>query len=286
MTNKQKNFYLDKFGGKIFVLKIGGEVVESKKILENILKDIKDLFGLGIRIILVHGGGNQADNISKQLGHTPQKINGRRITTAKDLEVVKMLYGGTMNLEILSLMKKLKMKGLRVSGLDGNLLHVKIRPKKEIDYGFVGDIHGIDTEILFLLLDKGYLPVVSPLAVTSNGTILNINADTIAIELAIKLKAEKLILFTNIDGIYQENQLLSVIDTKEAKSLIVNDVVTGGMRVKIESCIKAIKKGIKRVHILNGLSTHSLLKEVLSTTGIGTMITSEKEKKIYFKEQS
>lgn len=286
MTNKQKNFYLEKFGGKIFVIKIGGEIVQSKKILENILKDIKELFDLGIKIILVHGGGNQADSVAKQLGHTPKKINGRRITTEKDLEIIKMLYGGTMNLEILSLMKKLKMKGIRVSGLDGNLLHVKIRPKKEIDYGFVGDIHGIDTEILFLLLNKGYLPVVSPLAVTKEGTILNINADTIAIELAIELKAEKLILFTNTDGIYKDKELLSIIDTKESTKLISQNVVTGGMRVKLESCSKAIKKGIKRVHILNGLSPHSLLKEVLSKTGIGTMIVNEKEKKIYLKEQT
>lgn len=284
MTSSQKNYYLSKFGNKIFVLKIGGEVIESKKILENILKDIKELFSLGIKIILVHGGGGQADKVAKQMGHTPKKVNGRRITTEKDLEIIKMLYGGSMNLEILSIMKKLKMKGVRVSGLDGNFLHVKIRPKKEVDYGFVGDIHGINSQIIFDLLEKEYLPVVSPVAVTNNGTIVNINADTIAMELAIKLKAEKLILFTNRDGIFDKDKLISVIDEIYAKKLIADKIVIDGMLVKLESCLKAIKKGIKRVHILNGLSPHSLLKEVLSTKGIGTMITSSKEKVIYMKE--
>lgn len=286
MTTNQKKFYLSKFGDKIFVLKIGGEVVQSKKILENILKDVKELFNLGIKIILVHGGGPQADLMAKQLGHTPQKINGRRITTEKDLEIVKMLYGGTMNLEILSIMKKLKMHGIRVSGLDGNFLEAKIRAKKEIDYGFVGDIQKINPQILFDLMIKKYLPIVSPIAVANDGTILNINADTIAIELAIKLKAEKLILFTNTDGVYKNQKLISVLATNEIKPLISSGIVNGGMTVKLENCLKAIKKGIKRVHIINGLSPHSLLKEILSTKGIGTMITSSKEKNLYLKESA
>lgn len=282
----QEDFYISKFKNKTFVVKIGGEVIESKKILKNILKDIKELDGYGIRIILVHGGGGQADSVAKQMGHTPQKVNGRRITTEKDLEIIKMLYGGSINLDILSIMKKLKMPGIRVSGLDGNLLHVKIRPKKEVDYGFVGDIHGVNSDILTALLDKNYLPVVSPVAVTNNGTIVNINADTIAIELAIKLKAEKLILFTNIDGIQKDKKVISIIAPQDGKKLIEDGIVKDGMLVKLETCLKAVKKGIKRIHILNGLAKHSLLKEVLSKKGIGTMITSTKEKMLYLKEQS
>lgn len=286
MTIQEKYFYLSKFKDSTFVIKIGGEVVASKEILENILKDIKEIFDFGIKVILVHGGGPQADKISAEMGHTPQKIDGRRVTTAKDLEIVKMLYGGSMNLEILSIMKKLKMKGLRVSGLDGNLLEAKIRPSKEnIDYGFVGDVHGVNTEILYDLLEKGYLPIVSPLAVSDDGIILNINADTIARELATKLKAEKLILFTNIDGIMKNKKLISHLTCQEAQELIDEKTVTDGMIVKTQNCICAAKNGVRRVHILNGLSAHSLLKEVLTKNGTGTMISSAKEQDLYLQEK-
>ncbi|MDA1061017.1 MAG: acetylglutamate kinase [bacterium] len=285
MNNKQKDYYLSKFRENTFVIKIGGEVISSKKILENILKDIKKLFDYGIHVVLVHGGGTQADKISADLGHIPQKINGRRITTKKDIEIVKMLYGGSVNLEILSIMKKLKMKGIRVSGLDGDLLHAKKRKTKDINYGYVGDIESVNTQILHDLLEKRYLPIISPLAVTNTGTILNINADTIATEVAIKLKADKLILFTNMDGIIKKGKLVSSITTTEAQKLIDEGTVKDGMSVKTHNCIKAAKNGVKRVHILNGLSPHSLLTEVLTKKGTGTLITSAKEKKIYLNEE-
>lgn len=284
MNKSEKKFYLTKFKNKVFIIKIGGEVIASKKILQNILKDIKEIFDFGIKVILVHGGGPQADAISKKMGHKPIKINGRRITTKIDLEIVKMLYGGSMNLEILSTMRKLKMKGIRVSGLDGNLIHAKIRPKKEIDYGFVGDIAEINPEILHDLLNKGYLPIVSPLAVTTNGVILNINADTIATELAIILKAEKFILFSNTDGILKNGKLIRYLNTQKAQILMDEKIIKDGMLVKTENCIKAARNGVKRVHILNGLNPHSLLKEVLTKRGIGTMISSKKEEKIYTQE--
>jgi len=285
MNKEQKGFYLSKFKDKIFVIKVGGEIVLHKKILENILKDIKEIFDFGIKVVLVHGGGSQADEISKQMQHTPQKINGRRVTTEKDLEIVKMLYGGTINLEILSIMKKLKMKGIRVSGLDGDLLEVKTRSKEHFDYGHVGDIHGINSQILFDLLEKHYLPIISPLAVNDEGDILNINADTIATELAIELKAEKLIFFTKTDGIYKNDKLISSLNTTEAQKLIDDGTAKDGMIVKAQNCIKAADNGVNRVHILNGLSPHSLLKEVLTKAGTGTMITSGKEQDIYQHEQ-
>ncbi|MFA4815078.1 MAG: acetylglutamate kinase [Candidatus Gracilibacteria bacterium] len=284
MTDAQKKYYLSKFKNKLFVVKIGGEVVASKEILENILKDLKELIDFGIKIVLVHGGGSQADSISKQLGYTPKRVNGRRVTHQDDLEVVKMLYGGTLNIEILGILMKLSLKGMRVSGLDGALLKVKLRSKKEFDYGFVGDIVSVDSEILHHLLDKKYLPIVSPLGATDEGIIVNINADTIAAELAIDLKAEKLILFTNTDGIYEGQHLFSALTADEAEQLIDKKVVTEGMKVKVENSVAAVKKGVKRVHILNGLSPHSLLKEVLTKEGIGTMILSDAEKYTYLDE--
>jgi acetylglutamate kinase len=281
MSPFKKTFYLNKFKGKIFVVKIGGEVIESKKILENILQDVKELVDSGVKIVFVHGGGTQADSVSKRLGFEPKKVDGRRVTRVKDLEVVKMLYGGTLNLEILSILKKLGAKGIRVSGLDGDLLEVKLRDNEVFDYGYVGDIVSVNANILHILLNEKYLPIVSPIAVTDDGTIINVNADTIAAEIAIKLKAEKLIFFTKADGIMNGKKIISSITVKELKELMDGKVITDGMIVKAENSIMAAEKGVKRVHILNGLSPHSLLKEVLTTEGVGTMILSDSERQIY-----
>ncbi|MEK7672320.1 MAG: acetylglutamate kinase [Patescibacteria group bacterium] len=284
MTQNQKHFYLRKFAGKIFVLKIGGEVVASLDILKSILKDIKNLHDHGVRVILVHGGGPQADKLSMELGHTPVKKDGRRVTGKKDLEVAKMLYGGSLNLDILSLMKQLKMKGMRVSGLDGNLLDVKMRSKIKFDYGFVGDVKKVNPQVLFDLMEKGYLPVVSPLGVTNDGIIVNINADTIATEIAAAIKAEKMVLFTNTDGVMESGKLISILTCIEARKLIKNEVAIGGMKVKLENCIDAVKRGVVRVHILNGLSPHSLLGEIYTKRGAGTMIIMDEEKETYINE--
>lgn len=284
MPYAKKKLYLKKFHNKIFVLKIGGEIVAEKKVLEVILKDIKLLTEAGIKIILVHGGGKQADALAAQIGHTPVKVNGRRITSQQDLEIAKMLYGGSLNLEILSVMKKLKMKGIRVSGLDGNLLEVHMRDKKAVDFGYVGDVDGVNPQIVLDLLAKGYIPVVSPIASDKGGIILNINADTIAAEIAITLKTEKLILFTSANGVYHDKKLLSVLTVEEAVQTLSNSIAKDGMAVKITNAITALKSGVKRVHILSGLSKHSLLGEVLTKKGIGTMITTEKEKKMYLTE--
>lgn len=284
MTQNKKHFYLNKFAGTIFVLKIGGEVVAESSILKSILLDIKNLHEHGIMVVLVHGGGPQADDLSRQLGHTPMKKDGRRITGKKDLEVAKMLYGGSLNLEILSLMKRLKMKGLRVSGLDGDLLDTTLRSKKEFDYGFVGDVQKVHPQVLFDLMEKGYLPVVSPLGVTSDGIIVNINADTIATEVAVSVGAEKMVLFTNTDGVMEGKKLLRTLTCTEASDVINRGVAVGGMKVKLANCIDAVKRGVKRVHILNGLSPHSLLGEIYTKRGAGTMIILDKEKEIYSHE--
>jgi acetylglutamate kinase len=286
MIKEQDSFYWQKFKDKTFVIKIGGEVVASKKILENILSDIKSLLSHGIKVVLVHGGGTQADMISKKLGFIPTKIDGRRITTAEDLEVVKMLFGGSLNLEILSVFKKLGVLGIRVSGLDGDLLDVELRKNKGIDYGYVGDITDVNPKILNVLLNCDCTPVVSPIAATKNGTIVNINADSIATELAIKLQAEKLIFFTTANGIMNGKKLFSTVTTSNIAELIKSGVITDGMIVKANNCMKAVQNNVKRVHILNGLSPHSLLKEVVSKEGVGTMILSDSENQIYLNENS
>lgn len=280
-----QQFYLHKFKEKIFLLKIGGEVVSDKVILESILRDIRRLSQAGIKVILVHGGGKQADELAAQIGYTPVKVGGRRVTSQQDLEIAKMLYGGSLNLEILGLMKKLGMKGIRVSGLDGGLLDTKIRDKTKFDFGFVGDIVRVHPKVLYDLLDAGYMPIVSPLAADDDGIILNINADTIAATLAQHMKVEKLILFTNTDGVCDiEGRLISYLTASEAKKLVASDVAKEGMAVKLQNALMAIAGGVKRVNIINGLSRHSLLVEVLTKHGIGTMIVADREKKVYLKE--
>lgn len=285
MKFAHKQFYLRKFKGKIFLLKIGGEVVSDKVILESILHDIRTLWQSGIRVILVHGGGKQADALAAQIGHTPVKVGGRRVTSKQDLEIAKMLYGGSLNLEILGLMKKLKMKGIRVSGLDGGLLDTKIRDKTKFDFGFVGDIVRVHPKVLYDLLDAGYMPIVSPLAADDCGVILNINADTIAATLARHMKVEKLILFTNTDGVCgADKKLISYLTASEARELIASGVAKEGMSVKLQNALLAIESGVKRVNIINGLSPHSLLVEVLTKHGIGTMVVADREKKVYLEE--
>ena len=188
-------------------------------------------------------------------------------------------------MEILGLIKKLKMKGIRVSGLDGGLLDTKIRDKTKFDFGFVGDIVRIHPKVLYDLLDAGYMPIVSPLATDDNGVILNINADTIAAELAKHMKVEKLILLTNTDGVHDAaGNLISYLTVSEARNLIETRVANEGMAVKLLNALMAIESGVKRVNIINGLSPHSLLVEVLTKKGFGTMVVADREKKVYLNE--
>jgi acetylglutamate kinase len=282
MSWTKEKLYKKEFCGTVFVLKVSGEVINSLEIVENILLDVKKIAESGIEVIVVHGGGSQADELSKMFGHTPKKIGGRRITEEKDLKIAKMLYGGVLNMDILSIMKKIGLKGLRVSGLDGGLLDVVKRPVTNVDYGFVGDIQNVHPHILSYLLSQHYIPIISPLAVTNDGTIVNINADTIAMHIATTVRAKKLILFTKTDGVLDTNRnRIKTLDTDQAQEMIDTKVVTDGMSIKIQNCISVVKNGVERVHIINGLSPHSLLKEVFTKRGVGTMILSPQEKRKY-----
>lgn len=277
MIDKPKSSRLAKSKRTIFVLKIGGEVIQSKNFLARILAGIKELRDAGIDVVLAHGGGPQADFLSRRLGHTPKKINGRRVTGEVDLEIAKMLYGGSLNLEILSLMKTIGLKGVRVSGVDGGLLDVKLRDKTEVDFGYVGDIEKVHVKILKDLFSGGYVPVVSPLAATAEGALVNINADTVATRLAISLRAKKLILFTNTDGVFDGRGNRRRLTVSDAKKLIGSGVINGGMAVKVDNCLEAIRGGVPEVQIMNGLSPRSLPGESLITDGAGTMIIADEQ---------
>ena len=283
----EKDFYIEKFSSKTFVIKMGGEVIENEKKLKELLLDLKTLFDLGIKIVLVHGGGNQFDFLSKQLGIKPQKKDGRRITSKEDLKIVKMLYGGTLNLEILSIMREIGLSGIRVSGIDGNLVKAEKRKIKEIDFGFAGDVLEVNPKIINILLENNFIPIIPPITADQKGQILNTNADTMAMEIAARLKAEKLIFLTNVSGLLDaDNKLISTISIEELENLRKKEVIKDGMKVKTLIAQNALEKGVKRVHILNGAAEKSLLLEVFAKEGIGTLIVKNtKEKEDYLKNE-
>ncbi|MDP3975437.1 MAG: acetylglutamate kinase [bacterium] len=286
MTDK-KQYYFSKFQDAIFVIKMGGEVIFDDEKLLRLLQDIATLHEHGIKIILVHGGGPQADTLSRSLGFEPVKVEGRRVTSEQDIEVVQMLYGGKLNLRIISLFRKLGVKAMRVSGMDAQLLDVVKRPVGEVDYGLVGDIVQVNPEILYDLLGANIVPVVSPLAASEDGEILNINADTIAAHLAEKIMADKLIYFTNTDGVLNDQgERYPFLVPEEVTELTAKGVINGGMKVKTQNGLQALQGGVKRVHILNGLHEHSLLLEVVTTEGSGTMLCTAAERDEHLKELS
>jgi acetylglutamate kinase len=282
--------YIREFRDKLFVVKFGGEIARDREHLDAIAGDITLLSLVGIKIIVVHGGGPQANEMSELLGFKPQIVQGRRVTDEKALEVAKMVFAGKINVDILSALRKHGARGVGLSGIDSAIIKAKKRPvttivdkkgeAREVDFGYVGDILGVDTDLLTTLVAKGYLPVVCSLAADDDGTVLNINADTIAADIAIQTRAEKLISMTTVPGIYKDfatkDEIWSVLSAQEARALGKDGTVGEGMLPKVEACAKAVEGGVPEAHIINGLTRHSLLMEVFTKKGIGTMVVAER----------
>jgi len=290
--------YIRKYKNKTFVIKLGGELVQQREILDDIAQDVSLLFQIGIKILLVHGGGPQATELSEKLGITPRFFEGRRITDEATLEITKMVFAGKINHEILTMLRKYGAKSVGLSGIDGDVVIAKRRAPVEvvnretgerdnIDYGHVGDITKINAELLNILLENGYIPVISSLADDGEGNILNINADTVAAQVAVSVKADKYVTMTNVGGILRDlddpGSRISAISKGEALKLIEDGTIKGGMIPKIKECIRAVDMGVNRVHILNGLNKNSLLIEVFTKNGNGTMIVSDGEYAEYLK---
>lgn len=290
--------YIRKYKNKTFVIKLGGELVQQREILDDIAQDVSLLFQIGIKILLVHGGGPQATELSEKLGITPRFFEGRRITDEATLEITKMVFAGKINHEILTMLRKYGAKSVGLSGIDGDVVIAKRRAPVEvvnretgerdnIDYGHVGDITKINAELLNILLENGYIPVISSLADDGEGNILNINADTVAAQVAVSVRADKYVTMTNVGGILRDladpGSRISAISKGEALKLIEDGTIKGGMIPKIKECIRAVDMGVNRVHILNGLNKNSLLIEVFTMKGNGTMIVSDSEYAEYLK---
>jgi acetylglutamate kinase len=276
--------YINRFKGKTFVVKIGGEIADNEETLHTFCEEVALLAQVGIHVVMVHGGGKQATDLSEKLGIEPKMVEGRRVTDEKTLDVVMMVFAGKINTEILSSLRKAGIEAVGISGVDGGIINAVKRPPKKVlnektgqeelvDYGHVGDIQSIDTKLLSTLLAADFVPVMASLGGDDHGNILNINADTVAAEVASALKAEKLILVTDVDGILRaDKSLISRATPAEIGELVRGGVIRGGMIPKAQSAVEALGEGVQNVHIISGKRPTTLLAEVFTDTGSGTMI--------------
>lgn len=276
--------YINRFKGKTFVVKVGGDIAEDEAGLHAFCEEVALLAQVGIRVVMVHGGGKQATELSQKLGIEPKMVQGRRVTDERTLDVVMMVFAGKINTEILGSLRRAGVDAVGLSGVDGGIINAVRRPPKRIfdektgreeivDFGHVGDIVSIDTRLLSTLLAADFVPVIASLGGDDQGNILNINADTVASEIAAALRAEKLILASDVDGILRTDQtLISRVTPEEVDALIRQGVIRGGMIPKAQGAVEALLEGVKSVHIINGKKPSTLLAEVFTDTGAGTMI--------------
>ena len=281
--------YIQRFKGQTFVVKLSGKVTENHENLISLAEELALLHQVGIRICVVHGGGKQLSELAKQLGIEQTIIEGRRVTDDATLEMAKMIFAGKINTDILAALRNRGIEAVGLSGVDGNIVHAERRPPKEIlnretgvkdkvDFGHVGDVVQINARLLTVLLDHGYLPVISSLGADAEGMVFNINADTIAAEIAVQLQAEKLILLSDVDGIYltagDPNTKVSRVTAYEASELISSGAASGGMIPKLQSIIVLLERGVHSAHIISGTKRNALLSEIFTDQGTGTMIVS------------
>lgn len=281
---KQSLPYIQRFKGTTFVIKLGGDALEDVEGLERLIEDITLLHLVGIQLVIVHGGGKAVTDLAKQLGIETTFVAGRRVTDKGSLDVLKMVLAGKVSLDILSLLKKKGVKAMGVSGVAAGVIEARRRPPVKVeaagdalvDYGEVGDIQRVDSEVLKLLLSKGYVPVLSPLGADAEGNILNINADTVAARVAAELHAEKLLMMTGTPGVMHDlkdrTSLISRLTAEEARDLIRQGIISGGMIPKIEAALAALSRGCSQVHVLSAMEPHQMLLEVFTKAGSGTMI--------------
>ncbi|MDD1662362.1 MAG: acetylglutamate kinase [Methanomicrobiales archaeon] len=276
--------YIQRFHGKTIVIKLGGHAMVDQEILEMAIRDAVLLQYVGMKVVIVHGGGPEITEKMQAMGKEPKFVGGLRITDAETLEIAQMVLVGKINDGIVSLIARGGARGVGLSGNDGNLMIArKMDPQrvkegnrvKKVDLGYVGEIIQVDPSVLHTLLDNGYIPVIAPIAIDREGTSLNINADTAAGEIAVALKAFKLVNLTDVDGVMDagRTQIFRRLTTAELEKLIENGTVSGGMIPKIASSLQAVKNGVDQAHILNGNQGHNLLLELFTDAGVGTMIS-------------
>tara|TARA_Y100001970_G_C14083896_1_gene776222 strand:- start:345 stop:1196 length:852 start_codon:yes stop_codon:yes gene_type:complete len=266
--------YIQSFSGRKIVLKYGGSIMEEENLKKAFFRDIALLSSVGVCPVVIHGGGPEINFWLNKLEISPKFENGLRVTDQKTMDIVEMVLMGRVNKQIVRGINNTGSLAVGISGLDGNL--IQSRELGDGSHGLVGEVSKINSGLLEPLISKGYIPVISSIGSTKDGISHNINADFVAGEVAAAINAEKLILLTDTPGILKErdnkNSLIKQINLKEARELIEKEIVTEGMRPKTECCIRALAQGVKATHIIDGRIEHSLLLEIFTNTGIGTMI--------------
>lgn len=268
--------YIQEYYGKTIVIKYGGNAMINYELTKTVINDIILMKCIGINPIIVHGGGPDISNTLAQMNHESKFINGLRYTDEITITVAQMVLAGKVNKDLVKLIEKNGGKAIGLSGIDGSLIKAK-KLTNDIDLGFVGEITSVNTELLNLSMNSGYIPVVSSIAIGENDTnSYNINADTCASKIASALKAEKLILLTDVPGVMtnpdDSSTLISTLRLHQIPKLTVDKVIKGGMIPKINCCVESVRMGVKKAHIIDGRIKHSILLELLSKKGIGTEI--------------
>lgn len=267
--------YIQNYRGKTIVVKYGGNAMVNNTLKEAVINDIILMRCVGINVVVVHGGGPEINRFLKKINKEPEFINGLRYTDEETAEIVQMVLAGKVNKDLVSLINANGGKSIGLCGIDGDMLNVK-KVKSEVDLGYVGEVASVNTEVIDNCINAGYIAVISTVATGKDGKVYNINADAAAGKLAAALKAEKLILLTDVPGLLRdpkdEDTLISKLKVSDIPELIEDGIIKGGMIPKIECCAETIRLGVKKAHIIDGRVPHSILLELFSDEGIGTMI--------------
>lgn len=263
--------YIQKYAGETFVIKYGGNAMIDEKLKNKVAEDIVLLKQVGINIVLIHGGGPHLTDWLTKINKKSEFIEGLRVTDNETVEIAEMVFVGKVNKNIVSLIHKNGGSAIGLSGRDGRLI-TAVKKETKIDLGFVGEVKKINTKLIETISKEGYIPVISSIGECQDGQAYNINADLVAGAVAIALKAKKLFLLTDVDGVLKDGELIPRLNLSEIDTLIEDGVISGGMIPKIEGVVDCVKAGTERVHILNGQVEHSLLLEVFTDHGIGTMV--------------
>lgn len=284
--------YVNQFREKIFVVKVGGDLLGDPAHRAHLADQLTVLHQLGIRMVVVHGGGPQVDEACRRLGIPIVKVAGRRVTTPEVLDVAKMVFAGSMHLDLLSELRRQGTPCVGLTGIDAGLLEARRRPpvltrpdgdeaQREVDFGLVGDIDSVDASVLLHLVGGGYVPVIAPLSANDEGEVFNTNADTVAAAVAAAVGAEKLLFLVNVPGVLSDagdaTSLIPYLDLPELEGLVADGTLVGGMRPKARATGDALRGGVSAVHVISGLKPDALLSEVFTNQGSGTMIVAQRD---------
>lgn len=276
--------YIQEFYGTTVVIKYGGNAMINEALKENVMRNVALMKFVGIQPILVHGGGPEITGFLKKVGKESSFVSGLRVTDEETVEIAEMVLDGKLNSEIVSLLNLRGVRAVGLSGKDAGLIKAKKKlaavyesdAVREVDIGYVGEVMAVDTRIITDLLQQDYVPVIAPIGMGEHGESYNINADYVAAEIAGALRAEKLLLLTDVEGVYKDfadkSSLISQLHLEEAKAYIRSGVIDGGMIPKVEACLRALEAGAHKAHIIDGRLDHSIILEIFTSRGIGTMV--------------